>query len=446
MTGPTNERKHIVILGGGLSGLAAAFDLSQAGQRITLVERALDPGGLASSLQIQGASVERFYHFICRADRGLIDFVDQLGLANRLHWRQTNTAFFHDNRCFTFGTPFDLLFFSALPWLQRLRFGLHIIRSRYRSQWRWLDQMPAKPWLIENIGEQAYNVIWHPLLQIKFGDYHDRISAAWVWHRIWRIAKSRRRLWEHETFGYLENGSATLVDHLVRLLTNSPGMRFLSGVAAQQIEVSGERVAAVHSSAGRLECDAVISTLALPVLDRLLPGLDNPYFDRLRQIQYIGVVCALLSLKQSFSRHFWMNINDPHISFNGIIEQTNLNRHLQQAGLNLIYIPFYLPTNQPRYQFDDETLFQEYIPMLQRIRPDFTDSWILDRFVSRTSYAQAICTTGFSELVPQVRTPLSGLYLTDSAQFYPEDRTLSAAIRQGRLAARLFLEDNHGAD
>ncbi len=445
MTEPTDERKHIVILGGGLSGLAAAYDLSQAGQRVTLLEKNTDLGGLASSLQIQGAWVERFYHFICRSDHDLVDFVDQLGLGSRLHWRQTNTSFFHNARHYAFGTPFDLLFFSAVPWLQRLRFGLHIIRSRYRTHWHWLDQMPAKPWLIETIGEQAYNVIWHPLLQIKFGEYHDQISAAWVWHRIWRVAKSRRRLWEHEFFGYLEDGSATLVNHLASQLINSPGVRVLSGVAAQQIELSGGRVAAVHSTAGRHECDAVLSTLALPVLDRLLPHLDLPYFGRLRQIQYIGVVCILLSLKQSFSRNFWMNVNDPHISFNGVIEQTNLNRHLQQAGLNLIYIPFYLPISHPRYQFDDETLFQECVPMLQRVRPDFAESWIQDRFVFRSLYAQAICTTGFSELVPQVRTPLTGLYLTDSTQYYPEDRTLSAAIRQGRLAARLFLEDSHGA-
>ena len=55
--------------------------------------------------------------------------------------------------------------------------------------------------------------------------------------------------------------------------------------------------------------------------------------------------------------------------------------------------------------------------------------------VFRSKYAQAICTTNFAETVPTIRSPIKGLYVTDSAQFYPEDRTISAAIRQGRTAA-----------
>lgn len=441
----SGDSKHTIVIGAGLAGLAASYDLLSAGQQVTLIDAAPFLGGLAGSLQIEGQSVERFYHFICRADRHLTDFIAEVGLQNRLHWSQTNTAFYTQGRLFSFGTPFDLLSFSAVPWSQRIRFGLHIISSRYRSQWRQLDKIPAKPWLIESIGEQAYQVIWHPLLQIKFGEYHDRISAAWVWHRIWRVAKSRRRLWEHESFGYLENGSATLVDHLAGWMAAQPQARLLSGTQVRALDIQDGRVRGVHSDQGYLPCDAAISTLALPTLNKLLPGRSEPYFEKARQIDFIGVVCALFSLKHTFSRNFWTNINDPRISFNGVIELTNLNRYLQAAGLNLIYVPFYLPTDQPRYQETDEALFAEYIPMLRLINPAFDESWIKERFVFRTPHAQAVCTTGFVDLMPAVRSPITGLYVTDSTQFYPEDRTISAAIRQGRLAAQETLMDFHRA-
>src|SRR5213593_1388625 len=39
------------------------------------------------------------------------------------------------------GSP-EWLRFSVIPWTQRLRFGVHVLRSRYRSQWRRLDQIP----------------------------------------------------------------------------------------------------------------------------------------------------------------------------------------------------------------------------------------------------------------------------------------------------------------
>ena len=79
--------------------------------------------------------------------------------------------------------------------------------------------------------------------------------------------------------------------------------------------------------------------------------------------------------------------------------------------------------------------------MLKLVNPAFDESWIKERFITRAPYAQAVCSTRFADLIPPHRTPLRGLYVTDSTQFYPEDRTLSAAIEQGRIAARCWRED-----
>ena len=435
---------HVAIIGGGLSGLAAARDLARAGQRVTLVEGAPVLGGLASSQRIKGQTVESFYHFICRQDTHLVNLVREIGLERELHWRHTRTAFFFDGRHYRFGSPMDLLRFGAVPLGQRLRFGWHVTRSSLRSNWRWLDQIPARAWLIENIGERAYEVIWHPLLKIKFGDHYDRISAAWIWHRIWRVATSRRGRFGRAVFGYLTDGSETLIRALVTWLQAHPNVSVRTGARVRAIDVQGNAVRGVQLEDGTIRCDAVLSTVALPTLDRLVPGQAAEYFRKARQVEYIGVVCALFSVRQRFSRNFWLNINDPRVSFNGIIEQTNLNRNLREAGLNLFYVPYYLPTGEPRYSVSDAALYDEYVPMLKLVNPEFDESWIEHMWVSRTPYAQAICSTGFAALRPAHRAPIPGLYVTDSTQFYPEDRTLSAAIEQGRAAAAAFLGDIRG--
>jgi len=433
--------KRVVVIGGGLAGLAASYDLARAGHRVVLLEAAPDFGGLASSFRLEGHPIERFYHFICRTDQDLLTLVDELGLGPKLHWRQTHTAFYYNGRHYPFGSPLDLLRFSAVPWWQRIRFGLHVTYSRYRSQWRWLDQIPAKPWLIECIGEQAYQVIWHPLLKVKFGDYHDQISAAWIWHRIWRVAASRRSMFEREMFGCLEFGTATLVDPLVAWLRAQPNFELRTGVRVRPIEVRDGSVTKVYAGDERIPCDAVISTVALPILDRLVPNQSDPYFERARQVKYIGLVCMLLNLKRPFSRNFWTNINDPRISFNGIIEQSTLNENLQRAGLNVVYVPFYLPTTEPRYGATDQDLFTEYTAMLKLMNPEFSASWVKEYHVFRTPHAQPVFTTNFVHLMPSHRTPIRGLYVTDSTQFYPEDRTISQAIRQGRTAAAMIMAD-----
>lgn len=436
------EPRRVVIIGGGLAGLAASYDLARAGHRVTVLEGAQDFGGLASSFRLEGRAVERFYHFICRSDQHLMDLVQELGLGARLHWRRTRTAFFYDGRYYAFGSPLDLARFSVVPWMQRLRFGVHILRSRYRAQWRWLDQIPAKAWLIEAIGEQAYRVIWDPLLKVKFGAYHDQISAAWIWHRIWRVARSRRSFWDRESFGYLEHGTATLVDPLVEWLGRQPNVTLRTGARVEPLQIRDGRVAEVRSDDATIPCDAVISTVSLPNLGRLVPNTGgDPYFARVRAVKYIGVVCMLLSLREPFSRNFWTNINDPRVAFNGIIEQSNLNDDLRAAGLHVLYVPFYLATTEPRYSEKDDALFHEYCRMLSYLNPRFDESWVKEWHVFRSPHAQAIFSTNFASMMPDHRSPIRGLYVTDSTQFYPEDRTISAAIEQGRKVARMIAED-----
>ena len=273
-----NELEHVVIIGGGLAGLAAAYDLVKKGFAITLLESAAELGGLASSFEMQGVPLERFYHFVCRADTELVQLVAELGIQAQLHWRQTRTSFFYSGRLYSFGTPFDLLRFSPVPVTQRLRFGLNVLQSRYLRDWRKLDDVAAKDWLIASIGKEAYTVIWDPLLRVKFGEFHDQISAAWMWHRIWRVARSRRRLWERESFGYLEQGSATLVNALLAKIQEYPNVQVRRNARVTKIALRDGRAQSVQLQNGEtIACDSVVSTVPLPAFVELAPDLPPSY-------------------------------------------------------------------------------------------------------------------------------------------------------------------------
>lgn len=433
--------RRVVIIGGGLSGLSAAYDLSRQDVHVTLLEAAPDFGGLASSFRLHGQPVERFYHFICRSDSDLLKLVDEFKLQDKLHWRAGPTSFYYNGKRYPFSKPLDLLNFSAVSWTERMRFGLHVLHSKYRENWRHLDRIPAKQWLIECLGEHAYNVIWHPLLRVKFGLDDEVISAAWMWHRIWRVANSRDSVLTGDVYGCLEHGTATLVDPMVDLLAARPNVVLRSNVKAEPLVLRDGRVVEVRAGGESYPCDAVISTVALPALGHLVPGVDDEYFTRVRRVRYLGVVCMVLSVRHSLSPNFWTNVNDPRVSFNGIIEQTALNQNLHAAGLNVIYIPYYLPTSAPRYSATPEALFEEYVPMMQIVNPQFSRDDVREWHVFRNPYAQPIFETGFLDLMPDHRTSVGGFYITDSTQFYPEDRTISAAIRQGRTVARMVRED-----
>jgi protoporphyrinogen oxidase len=435
---------HIGIIGAGLSGLSAAYDLAQKGYRVTVVDRGDRPGGLASSLDVDGLAVERFYHFICRGDDDLEALARELGVGDAIDWNEGSTSFFYEGTVYPFRTPFDLLRFTPIPPLQRVRFGTTVIRSRLRKDWDALDGISARQWLIDRMGREAYRVIWDPLLRVKFGPYHNQISAAWIWHRINRVARSRTSYLKPEVFGCFRGGSNVIVQALVDRLKAMPSVTLRTGAAVARIDVHAERVRAIHLADGAvIPVDAAVSTIALTGLTRLVQELPIAYREQLDSIRYLGVVCGLMVLKRPITDSFWLNVNDRRTPFNGLIEYTNLNRWLRDrlGGRAIAYIPAYIRTSDPMYSMPDAELIALYKQALRLINPEFRDDWIERCVIGREAWAQAICTVGFKDIVPGHRTPIPNLYITDSAQYYPEDRTISAAIRLGRQVAVAIVED-----
>jgi protoporphyrinogen oxidase len=137
------ENREVCIIGAGLAGLSAALYLARRDIPITLIERENIPAGLASSIAFGGGRVERFYHFICGCDAELIQLIERVGLKDKLHRRPCSTTYFHDQRLYPFGTPFDLLRFGPTPFCQRIRFGLISLKAAIaKSGFDWTGNRP----------------------------------------------------------------------------------------------------------------------------------------------------------------------------------------------------------------------------------------------------------------------------------------------------------------
>jgi len=419
---------RVAIIGAGISGLSAALALTRKGHEVTVFEREPEVGGLVATCDLAGTRIERYYHFLCRGDDGYAALCRDLGIADRIRFRRARTGFFYEGKEYGFSSPWDLLRFAPIPFLQRMRFGVFALEARMRTEWRQLDELVARPWLIDRMGLRAYEVIWHPLLALKFGNAYDTISAAWVWHRLHRVARSKGRM------GYLEGGTGFLLDTLVGRIREQGGV-IRTGRTVKRICTQKGAVRAVAFSDGEaVECDRVISTVPLSVLADLLPEGHHEYAGQLRQIHYIGVVCVVAKLARPVTRNFWLNVHDSRIPCNGIIEYTNLNP-LGRTDGHIVYVPYYIATDSELYQKTDEAVFEQSWAALKRITPALRDEDVLAQRVFRSPYAQAVCPTGFLKILPDHRAPIAGLHVLDSVFLYPEDRTQSGLILRARACA-----------
>ena len=428
---------RIGIVGGGVAGLGCAYFLAQRGHGIEVFEQAPALGGLAGCFDFDGMQVEKYYHFVCRDDADLIDMLAALGLSDELEWRPGKMRFFYRGTLYPFGTPWDLLRFRPLSLRARLRFGLNVALSRSAQSWQRYETMTAHDWLIQQIGREAYTVIWEPLLRLKFGAYYDQISASWIWHRVHRMARSRAHILARERLGFLKRGTPVLLDALTGALRRH-GVALHTAVTVEAITVAGDRVTGLTIGGQHRPFDAVISTAPLPILARLLPQAAVAQIGDINSIEYITVVCLILKLRRPLTDGFWINVNDERAPFNGFIEYTNLNPRADAQRPYLLYVPFYLPPGHPRFAQPDDELFRECLAGLQVVRPELTPDWVLGYRVFRDRFAQAICTTNFARRIPPIRSAIHGLLLTDSTQLYPSDRTISGMFGQAHKVAELI--------
>ncbi len=426
------------IIGGGPAGLALADDLSGSGMRPSLFEAAPELGGLARSFRFGDITIERYYHFICGADTGYFRVLKDLEMEDALCWQPTRMGFFYDDELYPFSSALDLLRFGGISFRDRLRYGLTTLYFSLIDDWRRLDLKRAEPWLISLLGREGYDATWYPLLAVKFPRVHHQISAAWVWHRVHRVAKSRKSLFHQERLGFLKGGTQTLINAFESRLRET-GTEVATETPVRKILLEGNRAVGLETAAGEVRrFDYVVSAVPLPVFLRMAPGGVHPdYFERLRTIGFIGVVCIVMRLKRPLTENFWTNVNNPRIPFNGFIEHTNLNP-LTPDGSTIVYVPYYLPESHERFRYSDQRLLDECLESLALVNPELRAEDVMDFAVSRDPYAQVICPVGFADTVPGHETPIDGLYLIESSQLYPSDRTISGTFDLAHNVARLI--------
>ncbi len=435
---PASEPTRVAVLGAGPMGLACALDLLDRGYAVDLYEADDRIGGMSAHFDFDGLSIERYYHFICKPDQPMFDELARLGIADRLRWTPTKMGYYYEGRLHAWGNPVALLKFPHVSLLSRLRYGAHMFLSAKRRRWEDLDAENAVEWIRRWIGREAWDVLWERLFRLKFHHFTDNLSAAWIWARIRRVGNSRRNLMQEE-MGYLVGGSQTMLDAYARAIEAAGGRIHLQQPVTG-IHRDGGGGFRLETPQGEVETDRVVSTVPLPFVPRIAHCLSEAEKARYAAINNIGVVCLVYKLKRPVTENFWLNVSDPGMAIPGIIEYSNLTGQTP----HIVYVPYYLPREHPKYAEPDERFVEEATGYLKRINPQLRDGDIIAVNVSRYGHAQPICEPGFVNKLPEIRTSVPGLYVADTSHYYPEDRSISESVQLGKRLAAMLAGDEEG--
>jgi len=427
---------RIGVIGCGITGLTAAYELSKSGHDVELFESDEAVGGIAGAMQMDGFYLEKYYHHFFKSDIHIISLLEELGLRSELLWQESSMGYYTDNTAYEFGTPSSLLKFKPLTIMDKFRFGISVLRLMAVKEWHPLEAVTAKEWLIRNAGMKAFLKVWKPLLITKFGKQYDRVSMAWMWGKIKLRGTSKEN--GREVLGYINGSSRLLFERLTeRLRDNGVRINLKCRVRAIKRDNTG---LSIETQQGCQSFDRIIAAVPLHVFGELAGDiLPEEYIEKTRAIEYTSVICMVLMLKRPFSRFYWLNIGDESIPFGGLIEHTNLLDKSLYNNKTVLYISNYLYKTNELYSMGSDELLQEYIPYLKKINPEFNESWIEKVYTYKDEYAQPIIKCGYSGLKPEFETPAAGLYTAGMCNIYPEDRGVNYAVRDGKLVAECVM-------
>lgn len=427
------DTKRVAVLGAGPMGLAVAYQLVKDGYKPVIFEADDRIGGMTASFDFGGIDIERYYHFHCTSDTAFFTILEELGISEKLHWTETKMGYWYQDKVQPWGNPIALLRFKGLSLLAKFRYGLHAFLSTKRNNWEPLDRIEATSWLRKHVGEEAYEVLWRRLFDYKFYDKAQSLSAAWIWSRIRRIGRSRYSLFR-EKLGYLEGGSSTLLNTMAEFIQKNGGEIRLSS-PVQKVSVEQGRVKQLFACDQCFEFDYVFSTIPLPYVSRVFPDLSEKTLLKYSSRENVAVVCVIAKLKHQLTENFWLNTNDEDMDIPGLVEYTNLRKIENSPGTHIVYVPFYMPGDNPKYADDDSVFRDKVIRYLKKINSNVVDDSFLDIRVSRYRFAQPVCGENFLATLPPINAA-KGLWIADTSYYYPEDRGISESIDFGRELAK----------
>ena len=428
------------IVGAGVAGLAAARVLREAGHEVVMFEGRDEVGGQVVTFPVGGEELECFYHHIFTNDTTVIRYIEELGLGEHLKWIEPKNAHFVKGRMFPFVTPVDLLKFTAIPFISRVRLGLAAVWLRRKADGiERYEGVTARAWMEKAVGKKAFNAFWGPLLRGKFAEQADNVGMVWLWNKIYLRFSSRKGSASRERLGYLEGSFKRYYRALADKL-EADGVTIHLNTQVEAIETLEGGVKGIRAGGQFHEFDQVLMTTPNIITRRIAPDLPADYTAVLDRVKYQWATCLIVALDRPLTPYYWLSIGDD-LPFVACVEHTNFMPPERYGNNHVVYLSNYTAPGHPVLEMGADQVFDHYLEGIKKLNPQFEPSWVREKWFFKDPGGQPVITTHYSKSIPEMRTGIEGLYLSNTTQVYPEDRGQNYSLLLGEKVARLMDED-----
>jgi protoporphyrinogen oxidase len=370
--------ERVVVLGGGLAGLACAYELAKSGVDVTVLEREPHPGGMASSFIDHSDGEHWSYDFgphrFHTNDPELIAHVQQILDGNHLKAQRLSRILLFDH---FFDYPLQAA--NVLRYLPRRV----LIRSFRDYYWvKFTERAGLSHWSDDNFEGWVVKRFGRTLYDLFFGRYTGKawkmppreISGDWASQRISLLSlgdtvkktlfrpRNTPRTLVSEFLYPRTGGIGEIARGYVRELEEM-GATVLTGAPVKRVHRDGDRVTAVDyggPTPGSIDVDRLISTIPITVLALAVrPAAPEAARAAIARLKYASIVFVYLKLaKPQVSPDNWIYLPDHDLAVHRISEFKNFSPGCAPPDKTMVCAEITCRVGDEHWRASDEALIE----------------------------------------------------------------------------------------
>lgn len=306
--------KSVVVLGAGVAGLGASYELSKAGIPVTVFEKESQVGGLCRTIEFEGSFFDLGGHRFLSKNAEVNALWKKILGSDLLTVRRQSRIYYRD-RFFQYPLkPFEALI--SLGPFEACRCMASYLSSKIHGAKK-ISEKSFEDWMIERFGKRLYEVFFKEYTEKVWGIPCSDLSSDWAVQRIQSLslrralgkaffgrfsAKNPKSL--SEEFYYPAKGPGLFCERLKDESQKACGAVFCLNSEIEQLSVKQNRIVeiAARSSTGQKivtnNFDHVISSLPLPVLiEKISPTPPVAVLEAARMLKFRGFMSVNLIFK-----------------------------------------------------------------------------------------------------------------------------------------------------
>jgi hydroxysqualene dehydroxylase len=445
--------EDVLIIGGGLAGLAASVALAEAGCRVRLLEQKPYLGGRARSFRdaATGSVVDNGQHLFMGCYHATLRFLDAIGTSHTVAFDpQLRVRFLDaDNkltelRCPAFPAPWHLLFgvglsnsFTFGEKMDVVRMG-RALRNAKGAEGKAgaPEHLTVEQWLSGLGQRESLRRNFWDLLCIAAMNEDPQITSALLFRRVLRLALFSSPL--DSRLGIPRTGlSDCYTEAAARAITGRGGSVEVRRDVRALLVSNGECHGVKLADGTTIEAQTVLSAVPWHVLPKLFPDYTvstQPFFSRILNLHPAPII----------SLYLWFDRPVTDLEFVGLrgttIQWLFNKGKILGSGEN--YVSLVLSGAHDHVARSKEDLLDTALRELRSLLPGMRDARLTHSLVIKERFATFSPCVGVDALRPPAVTPVRGLYLAGDWTDTSLPATIEGAVQSGYTAAEAILQSN----